>query len=264
MNVKFLPIASGSKGNCTYIASNSTKILIDCGITAKKTAEILSNSNIDINDINAIFITHEHTDHISGIGVLARKYKIPIYATSKTWEAIEEKQSLGKVDDRLKNHIYKEEQCIIDDIVVVPFGISHDAVDAVAYNVFINDKKISICTDIGVCTENVVEKLSDSHILLIEANHDIKMLETGSYPFMLKKRILGHQGHLSNVACANLLLSLKYDNLLHIFLGHLSEENNKPIIAMNTVKETLKLNNFKDDCKISLAHSSAFKEIYEL
>lgn len=264
MSVKFLPVASSSKGNCTYIASDSTNILIDCGLTGKRTADILSKSSVDIEKVNALFITHEHKDHIGGVGVLARKYKIPIYATSKTWEYIERNESIGKVDDRLKNYVYKEEHCIINDIKVVPFGVSHDAVDTVGYNVFVEDKKVSVCTDIGVVTDNVIDKLSNSNILLVESNHDINMVEKGSYPFMLKKRILGSKGHLSNASCAELLLTIESSKLSHIFLGHLSEENNKPILALDTVKNTLNVNNFKQDVNIKLAENGFYKEILKI
>ncbi len=264
MSVKFLPVASSSKGNCTYIASNSAKILIDCGITAKKVTELLAEHEIDIRDINGIFVTHEHLDHIKGIGVLSRKYKIPIYATMKTWEAIKKCSSIGNIDDRLINYIYKEENCIVDDILIMPFEISHDAVDPVGYNVYINNKKVSVCTDFGVVTDNLQEKLSNSNILLIESNHDVKMVETGSYPFLLKKRILGHRGHLSNVSCANLILSLKSDNIEHIYLGHLSDENNKPILALDTVKDILKVNNFNSSVNINLADNGMLKNIVEI
>ncbi len=264
MGVKFLPVASSSKGNCTYIASDSTKILIDCGLSAKKATEVLNSHNIDISEVSAIFITHEHSDHINGIGVLARKYKIPIYATPKTWDSIIESGKLGKIDERLINNVYKEEKCIIDDIVVSAFGISHDAVDPVGYNVYLNDKKVTVCTDFGVVTDGLKEKLSNSNILLIESNHDIRMVETGSYPFPLKKRILGHRGHISNVSCAELLLSLDTEKIEHIFLGHLSEENNKPLLALDTVKNILRTNSFKDTVKIRLAENGPMKSVLEL
>lgn len=264
MSVKFLPIASSSKGNCTYVASSDTNILIDCGISAKKTMETLKANDVDIKDIDALFITHEHSDHISGAGVLARKYKIPIYATSTTWQAIEKDGKIGNVDDRLKKHIYKEEQCIINDIKVLPFAIPHDAVDPVGYNIFIKDKKVSVCTDIGIVTDKIKEKLSESNVILVESNHDIKMVETGSYPYMLKKRILGDRGHLSNVSCAELIVSLDNRNLEHLYLGHLSDENNRPILALDTVKTILDVNNFDKNVKVRLADSGNVKTLINI
>ncbi len=264
MSVKFLPVASSSKGNCTYIASDSAKIIIDCGITAKKLCESLNQHDIDIKEINGVFVTHEHIDHIKGIGVLSRKYRIPIYATIKTWDAIKRCSTIGDIDERLINYVYKEESCVIDDIVIKPFAISHDAIDPVGYNVYINDKKVSVCTDLGVVTEGLNEKLSNSNILLIESNHDIRMVETGSYPFQLKRRILGHRGHLSNASCAELLLSLESKEIEHIYLGHLSDENNNPLLALDTVKNMLKVNNFKDNVNIRLADSGALKELIEI
>lgn len=263
MGIGFLPIASSSKGNCTYISSNCTKILIDCGISCKKVTQLLEEHTINIKDINAIFVTHEHTDHINGIGVLARKYKIPIYATTKTWDYMLDNNKLGNIDDRLINHIYKNEVCIIDDIKVLPFEISHDAVDPVGYNVFINDKKISVCTDLGVVTQGVIDNLSNSNVILIESNHDIKMLENGPYTYQLKKRVLSSRGHLSNVACAELLIKTKMLNIEHIYLGHLSDDNNKPIKALETVKDILKYNKFAD-IPIKLAKDGHSKPILRI
>ncbi len=262
MSVNFLPIASGSKGNCTYVASNNTKILVDCGISAKKTTELLCNNGIDIKEINGIFITHEHSDHINGIGVLSRKHNIPVYATSKTWDYMLDNGKLGKFDERLRNDIYKDEFCIIDDIKILPFEISHDAVDPVGYNIFIEDKKISVCTDLGIVTDSVVKMLDESHVILIESNHDSKMLETGPYPYMLKRRVMGNRGHLSNVACGELILKLKNENLKHVYLGHLSDENNKPLLALDTVSNILKANSF--DVNVKLAHNDVFKNMLQL
>ncbi len=262
MSVNFLPIASGSKGNCTYIASSNTKILVDCGISAKKTTDLLRDNDIDVKEINGIFITHEHSDHINGISVLSRKHNIPVYATSKTWDYMLDNEKLGKFDERLRNDIYKDEFCIIDDIKIMPFEISHDAVDPVGYNIYIDDKKISVCTDLGIVTDSVVKMLDESHVILIESNHDAKMLETGPYPYMLKKRVMGHRGHLSNVACGELILKLKNENLKHVYLGHLSDENNKPLLALDTVSNILKANSF--DVNVKLAHNDVFKNMLQL
>lgn len=262
--VRFLPIASSSKGNCTFVGSKDTSILVDCGISLKRISETLNHNDIDPSTIDAIFITHEHQDHIKGIGVISRKYKIPIYATTKTIECIKQNDKLGKIDESLFHPIYKEEYAIINDIKVLPFAISHDAIDPVGYNFFISDKKVSICTDLGIVTDIIVEKLSCSNILLIESNHDIKMLENGDYPYILKKRILGQHGHISNVACGKLLTTLDSSNLSHVFLGHLSDENNRPILALDTVKTITTTHGFDEKINITLAETGYTKQVLHI
>ncbi len=237
MSVKFCSIASGSDGNCIFVASENARILIDTGLSGVNIQKSLLSIGVEPSKIDAIFITHEHSDHIHGAGVLSRRFSIPIYATEKTWNSMS--NYVGKVSPDNKRFVYKQEKCFVNDITILPFQIPHDAADPVGYSVSADDKKISIATDIGHITDEIKQNICDSDIILIEANHDLDMLKNGSYPYILKKRIMGDYGHLSNYNCANLLTDIFSDKLKYIFLGHLSKENNRPSIAYETVKDIL-------------------------
>ena len=246
MSVKFCPIASGSDGNSIYIGNEYTHILIDAGISGKRIKAGLEDSaNVSPEKLDAVFITHEHTDHIQGAGVISRKYNVPIYATEKTWLAMERHNLIGDVAASNRRVIYAEEKCIINDIAVQPFDIPHDAAQPVGYCVYLEDRKISVATDMGCVTDNIREKLYDSDILLLESNHDLEMLKNGRYPQQLKRRILGDRGHLSNKSAGELLAEIISTKLKHVFLGHLSAENNRPLVAMDTVTSILENNHIK-------------------
>lgn len=234
--MRMMPIASGSSGNCVYIGSGDTHILIDAGITRKKIEEGLNSIDLSIKDLSGIFITHEHIDHIKGIGVISRKEGIPIYATSGTIKGIKETSSLGKVDESLLNSIEKDIPFVLKDLCIKPFSISHDAYDPCAYTVTNVNQKISVCTDLGKYDDYIVDNLKNSDIMLIEANHDINLLQVGSYPYYLKQRILGEKGHLCNEASGQLISKVLHPNLKKIILGHLSKENNYEKLAYETVK----------------------------
>lgn len=245
MGVKFCPIASGSNGNCIYIGSDSTKILIDAGVSGKKIENRLSEIGVDASKIDGIFLTHEHEDHIQGAGILSRRFDIPIYTTENTWEYINRNKCIGKVVDKNKVVIYKNEKVVINDLVIKPFEIPHDSSEPVAYTVLLDNYKLAVATDIGHVTNELIENLLDTDVLLIESNHDIEMLKNGRYPDYLKNRILGNNGHLSNVSTGQALSKIISKRLKHVFLGHLSEKNNHPLIALNTVTSILEANNIK-------------------
>ncbi|MFV0504619.1 MAG: MBL fold metallo-hydrolase [Lachnospirales bacterium] len=236
----FKPLISSSSGNATFISSGNTNILIDAGTAGKKIENLLSDINISAEDLDAIFVTHEHMDHISGVGVLSRKYNLPIFATEDTWKYIDKHNKIGKINDSNKMTIYQEEKFTFNDMMLLPFGVSHDASDTVGYNIFMNNRKYTVTTDIGIATDNLANKLSGSHAILIESNHDIDMLNNGSYPDYLKNRILSNTGHLSNIATGNLLTKIDTSNLEQVYLAHLSEENNNPRLALNTVTSIFK------------------------
>lgn len=254
--VNFCTIASGSSGNSVYIGTTDTHILIDAGVSGKRLQDGLKEINLTGNDIDAIFITHEHRDHVAGAGVLSRKFNIPIYATMATWDEMQE--SIGEVPHGKKRFIYKGENCVVNDICVRPFEIPHDAVEPVGYNVFADRFKISIATDIGHVNDSLIDDIKDSNVLLLESNHDVDMLKTGSYHYNLKQRILGRSGHLSNVSAGNLLVKLMNENLQHVFLGHLSRDNNTPDIAYGTVKGILNENNIKVGTYLKLKTAAAY------
>ncbi len=239
MGVEFATIASGSSGNSIYIGTDSTKILIDAGLSGKKIQDGLSDIGVCGNDIDGIFVTHEHIDHVQGIGVLSRRFDIPVYATAGTWKAMP--ACIGELKEKNKRFVYSDEACVINDICIRPYDIPHDAAEPVGYSIFAEKFKISAATDIGHVTECVMENIKDSDLLLLESNHDVDMLKNGDYPYHLKKRILGNNGHLSNETAGKLLAWAVSESksLQHVFLGHLSKENNTPAAAYNTVRAVL-------------------------
>ncbi len=261
MYIQFKPLASSSKGNSTYIATSETRILIDAGLTCKRIVEKLNNISVNISEIDAIFLTHEHSDHIKGIGVISRKYNIPIFATSKTIKYILDNNKVGEIDKRNINIIYPFEKCVINDICLTPFDIPHDASQPVGYLIQANGFNIGIATDFGHITEDIRHYLSNLDILLLESNYDEKMLQNGSYPYTLKRRIKSDNGHLSNIDAGQLLCEIYSKRLKHVFLGHLSEENNESIVALETVKHILSKNEIKynEDNEMQLSTATSVK-----
>ena len=257
MRLEFCTLASGSSGNCTYIGSDHTKILIDAGISGKKIEEGLAELKLTGNDIDALFITHEHVDHIKGAGILSRRFDIPIFATAETWAAME--SGLGKIAPSNKRIVYADEMCPINDICVKPFEIPHDAAEPVGYNIFAGEKKITLATDIGHATDILRENLEGSDLLLLESNHDIEMVKRGPYPWNLKQRILGECGHLSNVAAGELLAEIMTGKLKYVFLGHLSEDNNNPHLAYETVENILRNNRIEVGTHLRMDMASRFR-----
>jgi len=259
MSVKFCPIASGSDGNSIYIGNDNTHILIDAGISGKRIKDgLLYGAGVDPELLDCIFITHEHTDHIQSAGVLSRRYGTSLCATEKTWAYIERHNLIGAVDSAKKYTIQVGEKFELKDIVVEAFDIPHDAAQPVGYSVYLEDKKISVATDLGSVTDNIREKLFGADIVLLESNHDLEMLKNGRYPAVLKRRIMGDRGHLSNIGAGELIAEIISDRLKHVFLGHLSAENNLPIVAMETVMTILGKNriNVGKDLDLHLAQRS--------
>jgi len=267
MSVKFCPIASGSDGNSIYIGSDSTHILIDAGLSGKRIKEGLeSAAGINCEELDAIFITHEHSDHIQAAGILSRRYGTLLYASEKTWAHINRHNLIGEVAPSKKHIVQAGEPCSLGDLSVEAFEIPHDAAGPVGYCVYLEDKKITVATDIGSVTDNIREKLFGSDVILLESNHDIEMLKNGRYPAILKKRIMGDKGHLSNRMAGELLCEVMCKELKHVFLGHLSAENNMPLIAMDTVSAILSANHIKvgKDIGLHLAQRGTFSERLEL
>ena len=229
-------IASGSSGNCIYAGSDTTHILIDTGISKKRTEEGLAGLELSLRDIDGIFITHEHADHIQGLGIMARKFEIPIYATAGTIGAMKSCSGLGNVDEGLFHEVREDVKFILKDLTINPMRISHDAAQPVGYRISYGRRKVAVCTDLGVYNDYTVECLKGMDALLLEANHDVNMLQVGPYPYYLKQRILGERGHLSNETAGKLLSRLLHDNMQAIVLGHLSKENNLPELAYESVR----------------------------
>lgn len=229
-------IASGSSGNCIYAGTEDGHLLIDAGISGKRIEEGLNSIGLKTAEMQGILVTHEHIDHVAGLGVLARRYGIPIYATDGTIEAIKRIKSVGKIDESLFHVIEPEVDFTIADMTIEPIAISHDAADPVAYKIRQGTKAAAVMTDLGTYNEAIVEYLKHLDVLLLEANHDVRMLQTGPYPYPLKQRILGNRGHLSNESSGRLLGEVLHDDLKAVILGHLSKENNYPQLAYETVR----------------------------
>lgn len=254
--MRLAPIASGSSGNCIYIGSDNTHLLVDVGISGKRIEEGLRELEISGNDIDGILITHEHVDHIGGLGVMSRKYNIPVYATRDTIEAIKAYDKLGKVEYDIFHPIAPDADWKIKDLTIRAFSTSHDAADSVAYTVSDGIKKCAVATDMGNYTDYTIDNLKNMDAILIEANHDVRMLQVGPYPYHLKRRILSDDGHLSNELSGRLLSSIINDKMQHILLGHLSKENNMPELAYETVRLEIDMadNEYKaKDFNISVA-----------
>lgn len=234
--MRLYSIASGSSGNCIYVGEGDTHFLVDAGISFKRIEAALNSENLTAGDLKGIFITHEHSDHISGLGVISRKHHVPIYATRETLEMIKRSTSLGVIDEELYHEIEPDSFVTIGDLTVHPFSISHDAANPVAYRFATDSKAVAVATDMGYYNEYIVSNLSGLNAVLLEANHDIRMLQTGSYPYPLKQRILSDRGHLSNETSGQLLGRILNDNMSHVLLGHLSKENNYEALAFETVR----------------------------
>ena len=234
--MRMVSIASGSSGNCIYIGSDSTHLLVDAGISNKRIQQGLNEIGLTGNDVNGILITHEHSDHIKGLGVLSRKYEIPIYGTQETLDEIAAAGSLGKFDRGLLTPVCPDLDFTVGDLSVKPFKIDHDAANPVAYRVQNGEKSVAVATDMGHFDQYIIDHLQGLDALLLESNHDVRMLETGPYPYYLKRRILGDHGHLSNENAGRLLNCVLHDRLKKVLLGHLSKENNYEELAYETVR----------------------------
>lgn len=231
----FCSIGSGSSGNCIFMGTDNTGVLIDAGLTGKRIREGIEAMGRKPEELTGIFVTHEHIDHVCGLGVLARKYHIPIYATSGTIRSIHRMSSLGRIEEQLFHEIRRDEDIKVGELTIRPFGISHDAGEPVGYRVSDGTKSAAVATDMGCYDEYIVENLRGLDGILLEANHDVNMLQVGPYPWPLKQRILGERGHLSNECCGRLLSEILHDDLQAIMLGHLSKENNYAALALATV-----------------------------
>lgn len=232
----FCPLASGSKGNCIYVGTKQTKILIDAGISGKKIKEELEKIDVNLSDIEAIFVTHEHTDHIQGLKVLALRLGIPVFANHETAKGI-----VDYFHDCPKFKIFTTgESFSFGDLEVHPFSIQHDTIDPVGFTIKCEDLKLGFCADIGFVTSLVRHQLQECDYLYVEANHQPSMVYASSRPMIYKQRVLSKNGHLSNEACGELLCDVAHSGLKHVHLAHLSSECNTPETALQVVHETLR------------------------
>ncbi len=247
MNLGFCPIASSSKGNSYLIRSEESYILLDAGLSGAKLKNAAASMKLTPADFDGILITHEHVDHVRGAKVFMKKTEKPmVYATEETLACIN--QDGKSFEEGRMQEVIKDQPFFVGDIEVMPFGISHDAADPVAYSFQKGGKKISIVTDTGKVTDRIEEAIKDSDILVIEANHEVNILLYGSYPYSVKHRILSDVGHLSNEAAGNciadFLKDLSEPKIPYVYLAHLSKENNTPQQALLTIRNILEENDF--------------------
>ncbi len=234
--MRFQSFASGSSGNCCYIGTERSHVLVDAGISRKRTAQALKDLDLSLQDLSGLLITHEHSDHISGLPMIMKTTQMPVYATRGTIAAILSGARGSEMDPLRFVEIEADVPFSVGDLTIRPMTISHDAADPVGYRLESGGKKAAVCTDLGCFTDYTAECLKDADVLLLEANHDVNMLQVGPYPYHLKQRILGSRGHLSNAASGKLLTEVLNDHMKGIWLGHLSQENNLPELAFETVR----------------------------
>ena len=259
----FCSLYSGSSGNCLLVETSNTKILIDVGESSKKISSALSSLNIEPDKIDAILITHEHNDHVKGLGTFAKKYNIPVYANSETWDAMPN-QAI-KIDEKNIKTFTIEENFEIKDLKIHPFKIPHDAANPCGFNITYNNQKISVATDIGHMTSNIAHKLEDSNFVLLESNYDPNILRYSTYPYLLKQRIAGPNGHLANLDAGKTIAYLMHSGLKQVMLGHLSLENNFPELAYRTVVNELIESNM--DCskiRIDVANRNSLSSLVKI
>lgn len=250
--LNFFSLYSGSTGNSLLLKSKHSNILIDSGVSAKKVVDGLTHTGISVHDIDAILVTHEHTDHIQSLGTISRKYNIPVYANQKTWDAM--KVQKDKIDDTNIKYFQTNEKFEIEDLVINSFSIPHDAADPCGFSFTSEKEKISIATDIGHMTTNIIDSLESSKFLMLESNYEPEVLKCSSYPYLLKTRIAGPNGHLSNQLAGKTIAKLIDSGLKEVMLGHLSKENNFPELAYKSVLEELTFAGYTDnDINIKVA-----------
>ncbi|MVP00731.1 MULTISPECIES: MBL fold metallo-hydrolase [Paenibacillus] len=244
MALRFTVLASGSTGNATVVSNGDTTILVDAGLSAKKVEQLMLEREVKGEDIDAILVTHEHSDHIKGLGAIARKYNLPVYANPKTWDALD--KHIGKISETNRRLMATGTEEFFGDIRVESYGISHDAAEPVGYCFHCGGQKLAMATDLGYMSTKVKDVIGDSDAIILEANHDIEMLRMGHYPWNIKRRILSDLGHLSNEAAGEAILDIMTARTKAIYMAHLSQNHNLMDLARLT------LNNVVEDRGVSL------------
>ncbi|MCT4618021.1 MAG: MBL fold metallo-hydrolase [Marinisporobacter sp.] len=266
MGLTFCSLASGSSGNCQYIESAEGCLLVDAGLSGKRIQQAMESIGKNMEKVQGILITHEHNDHIKGVGILSRRFNIPIYANNNTWRAM--KGKLGKIDEENIRYFDTGEEFFIQDIKIKPYAISHDAIEPVGFSLYHDDAKVSIVTDTGYIPDTVKKEIQGSDLLMLESNHDVEMLKMGRYPWYLKKRVMGDEGHLSNETAGEIIAELvKLDMPINnVLLGHLSKENNFPELAFETVKNVLSSQEIKIglDINVDLTYRDRVSSVYNI
>lgn len=249
--MKLCPLCSGSSGNATYIEAGGARILIDAGLSCKRITELLARIGVAPESLSAIFLTHEHDDHVRGVSVLSKKYDLPVYANADTWSVLREK--LSGVAPKNVCVFESDRDFYLSGARILPFSVPHDAIHAVGFTVAAEGKKVGVCTDLGHVDARILSILSGCDLLLFEANHDVDMLMAGGYPYYLKQRILSGNGHMNNDDCGKALVKLHETGVKNVILGHLSKENNYPELALVAVRAALEEAGIAEDMQIAIA-----------
>lgn len=237
MGIRFSILASGSTGNAMVVENDRINLLVDAGLSAKKIEQLMLVRQSNCRHLNGILVTHEHGDHTKGLGVIARKYELPIYANEKTWDELN--KQIGEIADDQKVVLHTGDTLDFGSLRVESYAISHDAAEPVGYCFYSGEQKLSLVTDLGYVSPKVKEKIADSDVLIIESNHDIEMLRIGRYPWNIKRRILSDRGHLSNHAAGEALSELLSKKTKRVYLAHLSRDHNMMDLAKLTVNNIL-------------------------
>lgn len=235
--MRFSVLASGSSGNATFIETDEHQFLVDAGLSGKKLESLFSEIDRSLADLDGIFVTHEHSDHIKGLGVIARKYGIPIYANEKTWQAMD--GLIGNIAGEQKFHFNMETMKSFGGLDIQSFAVSHDAADPMFYTFQKDGRKLSIITDTGYVSDRMKGYICASDVFLFESNHDVGMLQMGRYPWSVKRRILSDVGHISNEDAAVAMSEVVAEKETKMYLSHLSKDNNMKDLARMSVAQTL-------------------------
>ncbi|KPV57913.1 metallohydrolase [Paenibacillus sp. A3] len=250
MGIRFCVLGSGSTGNATVVATEEGKVLIDAGLSAKKIDQLLKERGMSASELDAIVVTHEHADHIKGLGAVARKYDLPVYANEKTWAELD--RQIGEIAEENRCVMKTGEMLEFGSLQVESYGISHDAAEPVGYCFYHEEEKLSVATDLGYMSSKVKEKIQDSDVLVLESNHDIEMLRMGRYPWNIKRRILSDVGHLSNEAAGIGLVDVMTAKTKRVYLAHLSRDHNLMDLARLTVNSMVEERLAPDDHRAKL------------
>lgn len=260
--LNFCSLYSGSSGNSLFVQTENTRILIDAGVSSKKIEEGLKSIDVEPSSIDAILVTHEHSDHIQGLGTFSKKFDTPIYANQETIDNMQ--NQILKISEKNIKKFKVADKFSIGDIDIKSFSIPHDAANPCGFNIFKENKKLSIATDIGHMDNKLIKNLEDSLFILLESNYDPEIIKYSRYPYSLKSRITGPLGHLSNDSAGKTISYLLKSGLKSAILGHLSKENNFPELAYKTVADQLmEQNNFNNSISLSVANRNSPGKLLE-
>lgn len=260
--LNFCSLYSGSSGNSLFVQTENTRILIDAGVSSKKIEEGLKSIDVEPSSIDAILVTHEHSDHIQGLGTFSKKFDTPIYANQETIDNMQ--NQILKISEKNIKKFKVADKFSIGDIDIKSFSIPHDAANPCGFNIFKENKKLSIATDIGHMDNKLIKNLEDSLFILLESNYDPEIIKYSRYPYSLKSRITGPLGHLSNDSAGKTISYLLKSGLKSAMLGHLSKENNFPELAYKTVADQLmEQNNFNNSISLSVANRNSPGKLLE-